>query len=462
MKQTRRDDGIIRHIIVLFFIIIIGILAIGAVEATTVTVDAPNQTISANQDFIVNVTCNPTQAIKAYEFRLSFDSSLLKVNNVTEGNIFNSYTTFFNAGTINNNAGMITDIYSLIVGTGNVTANDTFITISCTAMDNTGTSALDLHDVGITDELGYISISITNGSVKVQGSGGGGGGPLPPPPGGGYLPGPSENQPPEAPEQPSGPIFIERGINYEYSAISDDPDGDGIRYRFDWGDGTLSNWSEVVEANTSITMTHSWHITLTYKIKVIAQDENGLNSSWSLPLNVTVSQFDIEGESPVANFTIPTNLSTKKPIVFDGSLSYDEDGVIISYFWIFGDGTTGSGMNPSHIYEHSGEFLVTLVVTDNNGNTCNKTMMISVRSDVHEGTTESDFTIPPLALGLIFTGCGGILLLFLLIHYRDQIYVFFAYHKRHPIIHHSTNGSNKKIKRIDEKIEKIREKMEHK
>jgi len=40
-----------------------------------------------------------------------------------------------------------------------------------------------------------------------------------------------------------------------------------------------------------------------------------------------------------------------------------------SYEWDFGDGTTSTGENPSHIYKNDGEYTVALTVTDDRGNT---------------------------------------------------------------------------------------------
>jgi len=53
--------------------------------------------------------------------------------------------------------------------------------------------------------------------------------------------------------------------------------------------------------------------------------------------------------------------------LFEGTLSSDPDGSIISYEWDFGDGTKGTGKIVSHIYAETGVYTVTLTVTDNNG-----------------------------------------------------------------------------------------------
>jgi hypothetical protein len=55
------------------------------------------------------------------------------------------------------------------------------------------------------------------------------------------------------------------------------------------------------------------------------------------------------------------------PIHFDASASHDPNGSIVLYEWDFGDGTTGTGVAPTHIYAVDGEYNVTLCVTDNDG-----------------------------------------------------------------------------------------------
>jgi len=112
--------------------------------------------------------CVPLAPIKSYELKLSFDPLLLQVNSVAEGNIFDGYSTFFSSGTIDNTAGTIVDVYGLIIGPVTVTGSGTFVTISFTAKDTTGTSNLDLYDVGVTNSTAYISIDVNSGSVSVE------------------------------------------------------------------------------------------------------------------------------------------------------------------------------------------------------------------------------------------------------------------------------------------------------
>jgi PKD repeat protein len=55
-------------------------------------------------------------------------------------------------------------------------------------------------------------------------------------------------------------------------------------------------------------------------------------------------------------------------VQFDGSASSDpENDVPLTYAWNFGDGSTGTGATPTHVYSAAGNYNVTLRVTDSNG-----------------------------------------------------------------------------------------------
>jgi len=71
-----------------------------------------------------------------------------------------------------------------------------------------------------------------------------------------------------------------------------------------------------------------------------------------------------ENFEPFANFSIK-NVGCK--VIFNASSSYDVDGVIVSYEWNFGDGTTASGVEVTHTYSSGGVYNVTLTVVDDRG-----------------------------------------------------------------------------------------------
>jgi len=92
--------------------------------------------------------------------------------------------------------------------------------------------------------------------------------------------------PPGKPARPSGPISGEPGIEYNYITWTTDPDGDQVYYKWDWGDGTFSDWLGPFESGEIATANHSWDEKGTYDIRVKAKDEYGLESDWSDPLTV--------------------------------------------------------------------------------------------------------------------------------------------------------------------------------
>lgn len=83
--------------------------------------------------------------------------------------------------------------------------------------------------------------------------------------------------------------------------------------------------------------------------------------------------------APVASFTYE---SDHLAVAFDASESTDEDGTIESYVWDFGDGHTGSGVAPSHVYDDSGSYTVTLTVTDDREGTDSVSEEVEVVANV--------------------------------------------------------------------------------
>jgi subtilisin family serine protease len=67
---------------------------------------------------------------------------------------------------------------------------------------------------------------------------------------------------------------------------------------------------------------------------------------------------------PVADAGGPYNGTEDVMVTFNGSGSGDEDGDALTYAWNFGDGSTGTGVNPTHVYTAGGNYTVTLVVND--------------------------------------------------------------------------------------------------
>ncbi|MFH1121882.1 MAG: FG-GAP-like repeat-containing protein [Bacteroidota bacterium] len=91
-------------------------------------------------------------------------------------------------------------------------------------------------------------------------------------------------------------------------------------------------------------------------------------------------------QPPVASFSFSANGLTAD---FTDA-STDADGIIVSWAWDFGDGNISNLQNPSHTYENANTYVVTLTVTDDNGDTGNTLQIIVVQPG--PGGTFGDFT----------------------------------------------------------------------
>jgi PKD repeat protein len=78
-----------------------------------------------------------------------------------------------------------------------------------------------------------------------------------------------------------------------------------------------------------------------------------------------------ENKKPIADVSAgePYQGFVNSAILFNGSKSYDPDGNIIKWFWVFGDNTNGTEKTVLRSYSKAGTYLVTLMVTDDDGAT---------------------------------------------------------------------------------------------
>ncbi len=114
---------------------------------------------------------------------------------------------------------------------------------------------------------------------------------------------PSDNQPPEVPNQPEGSNEGDIGVEYMFSTDEvSDPEGNPIEYKFDWGDETNSGWISLPEAS------HAWSQRGQYEVKVKARDNFSAESAWSEPLIVTILGSDIMVESLTGGNGVTANI----------------------------------------------------------------------------------------------------------------------------------------------------------
>jgi PKD repeat protein len=95
-----------------------------------------------------------------------------------------------------------------------------------------------------------------------------------------------------------------------------------------------------------------------YKVDLRVKDNSGLLCNADTDSKI----IKVVG-APIANAGDDLEACANTPVEFDGSKSTDVDGIVNSYEWDFGDGESGGGVNPIHIYNKPGTYKVSLTIT---------------------------------------------------------------------------------------------------
>jgi chitinase len=149
---------------------------------------------------------------------------------------------------------------------------------------------------------------------------------------------------------------------------SDDPDGDIVRYDWDFGDGTT-----VTDAGPA--PDHTYAEDGRYRVTLTVTDNSGETDT-----GITVVTVGVGNLPPEADAGDSVNGKVRRDITFDGTGSSDRDGNVVSYAWEFGDGNTDTGSNPTHSYADAGKYRVTMTVKDNDGATSSDVTLADVES----------------------------------------------------------------------------------
>ena len=104
---------------------------------------------------------------------------------------------------------------------------------------------------------------------------------------------------PLKPDTPSGETNGQIGQSYDYTTKAIDPNGDQIKYGWDWdGDLIPDEWTGWYDSDVTITTSHTWTQQGNYDIRVKARDTSGLESEWSdpLPVSMPVNQNNVASQ----------------------------------------------------------------------------------------------------------------------------------------------------------------------
>jgi len=86
---------------------------------------------------------------------------------------------------------------------------------------------------------------------------------------------------PDKPNEPAGPSDGFENTTYTFTTYTSDPYEKDLSYKFNWGDGSISDWTEPISSGSIIASSHKWDYEGYFPIRVKAKNTDGFESSWS-------------------------------------------------------------------------------------------------------------------------------------------------------------------------------------
>jgi len=101
------------------------------------------------------------------------------------------------------------------------------------------------------------------------------------------------NLPPENLTVPIGPDEGVTGRPATFTTSATEPEGEDVYYRFDWGDGTLSEWIGPFNSGVPGNCTHIWMNESVYNVRAKAKDDVGSETGWSGPHVIAIHELPV-------------------------------------------------------------------------------------------------------------------------------------------------------------------------
>lgn len=90
-----------------------------------------------------------------------------------------------------------------------------------------------------------------------------------------------ENYPPDAPSAPAGTAMGEVDGSHEFTSTGTDPNRQQVYYKWDWGDGEISDWQGPYDHEQASVMSHTWTASGQYEILTKIKDIYDVEGAWS-------------------------------------------------------------------------------------------------------------------------------------------------------------------------------------
>jgi hypothetical protein len=151
-------------------VFIILLLAGTANAEISVALNPSQLHVEENEEFTLGIIIESDVNVSGAEMQLAYDPTLIEVVSIAEGNFFKQggESTIFSKGTIDNELGTVTNIYSVMMGDDMMLDKGVFATITLQAKNSSGIAKLEMKNVVITNSAGDdLPITVTNADITV-------------------------------------------------------------------------------------------------------------------------------------------------------------------------------------------------------------------------------------------------------------------------------------------------------
>lgn len=168
-------------------------------------------------------------------------------------------------------------------------------------------------------------------------------------------------------------------------------------YAWDFGDGGTGS---------GVSPTHQYAAAGTYTVTLTVRDHAHQSHSASTTIEVTANDAPVAADGGPYVIDEAQANAGQWTASFDGTGSTDDFG-IWRYEWDFGDGGTGTGATPTHVYNSTGTYEVALTVTDNGRQSSTDSTTIQVLANDPPVANAGPARVTERGLPVLLDGTGS-------------------------------------------------------
>ncbi len=181
-----------------------------------------------------------------------------------------------------------------------------------------------------------------------------------------------ENPPPTATITSITPKPAETNQVVTLLAIAEDLEDQMVMLQADWGDGTISPFSELQASGSAFSFTHIYATAGSYEIKVLPKDEYGLAGEWSEAQSLEVKRANSAPVAAISDIRPNPAVTGELVSVKASAVDVENDAVRVKVDW--GDGyisnytsweASGTDLYFNHYYPAPGNFKIRTQAQDN-------------------------------------------------------------------------------------------------